>query len=157
MQETWVQFLGWEDPLEKGIATHSSILAWRMPQTEEPGELQSMGSQRVRHDWGSHTHTHILNLYIVKREQLPTPVFWSGEFHGLCTAHGVAKSWTWLTFTYIKHILIKSKEKISFLIMGFYQFFTPPLIPIVSLFIRLSQRILKSKALWSEGVHIRVK
>ena len=50
MQETWVGFLGWEDPLEKGMATHSSILAWRIPWTEEPGGLQSMGPQRVRHD-----------------------------------------------------------------------------------------------------------
>ena len=50
MQETWVQFLGWEDPLEKGMATHASILAWRIPWAEEPGGLQSMGSQRVRQD-----------------------------------------------------------------------------------------------------------
>ena len=50
MQETRVRSLGWEDPLEKGTATHSSILAWRIPWTEEPGGLQSMGSQRVRHD-----------------------------------------------------------------------------------------------------------
>ena len=50
MQETWVQSLGQEDPLEKEIATHSSILAWRIPWTEEPGGLQSVGSQRVRHD-----------------------------------------------------------------------------------------------------------
>ena len=50
MQETWVQSLGWDDPLEKGMATHSSILAWRIPWTEEPGRLQSMGSQRVGHD-----------------------------------------------------------------------------------------------------------
>ena len=50
MQETWVQFLGQEDPLEKGIATHSSILAWRIPWTEEPGGLQSMRSQRVGQD-----------------------------------------------------------------------------------------------------------
>ena len=50
MWETWVRSLGWEDPLEKGTAAHSSILAWRIPQTEEPGRLQSMGSQRVRHD-----------------------------------------------------------------------------------------------------------
>ena len=50
MQETWVQSLGWEDPLEKIMATHSSILAWRIPWTEEPGRLQSMGLQRVRHD-----------------------------------------------------------------------------------------------------------
>ena len=49
IQETWVRFLGQEDPLEKEIATNSSILAWEIPQTEEPGRLQSMGSQRVRH------------------------------------------------------------------------------------------------------------
>ena len=47
MRETWVQSLGWEDPLEKEMATHSSILAWKIPWTEEPGRLQSMGSQRV--------------------------------------------------------------------------------------------------------------
>ena len=45
MQETWVGFLGWEDPLEKEMATHSSVLAWRIPWTEEPGSLQFMGSQ----------------------------------------------------------------------------------------------------------------
>ena len=50
MQETWVQLLAWEDVLEKGMASHSSILAWRIPWTEEPGGLQSMGSQRVGHD-----------------------------------------------------------------------------------------------------------
>ena len=50
MQETGVQSLGWEDPLEEGIATHSSILAWRILWTEEPGGLQSLGSQRVRQD-----------------------------------------------------------------------------------------------------------
>ena len=50
MQETWVQSLGWEDLLEKGTAIHSSILVWRIPRSEEPGGLQSMVSQRVRHD-----------------------------------------------------------------------------------------------------------
>ena len=50
MQETWVRTLGLEDPLEKGTATHSSILAWRIPWTVEPGGLQSMGSQNVGHD-----------------------------------------------------------------------------------------------------------
>ena len=49
VQETGVQSLGWEDPLEKEMATHSSILAWRIPWIEETGGLQSMGSQRVRH------------------------------------------------------------------------------------------------------------
>ena len=50
MQETQVRSLGWEDPLEKEMATHSSILAWKIPWTEETGRLQSMGSQTVRHD-----------------------------------------------------------------------------------------------------------
>ena len=47
--KTWVQSLGWEDPLEKEVATHSSVLAWRIPWMEEPGALRSMGSQRVKH------------------------------------------------------------------------------------------------------------
>ena len=50
MRETWVQSLGWEDLLEKEMATHSSILAWEIPWTEEPGGLQSMGSQRDGHN-----------------------------------------------------------------------------------------------------------
>ena len=53
VQETELRSLGWEDPLEKGMASHSSILAWRSPWTEEPGGLQSMGSQRVRHNWAT--------------------------------------------------------------------------------------------------------
>ena len=51
MQETWVQSLGQEDPLEKGIATHSFILVWRIPWTEDPYGLQSVGSQKVGHNW----------------------------------------------------------------------------------------------------------
>ena len=53
MRDTWVWSLGWEDPLEEGVATHSTILAWRIPWTEEPGGLQSTGSQRVGHDWAT--------------------------------------------------------------------------------------------------------
>ena len=56
VQETWVWSLGWEDPLEKEMATHSSIIAWKISWTEEPGELQSMGSQRVGHDWATNTY-----------------------------------------------------------------------------------------------------
>ena len=55
MQETWVQSLGLEDPLEKELATHSSIPAWKIPWMEEPGRLQSMGLQRVGHDWVTNT------------------------------------------------------------------------------------------------------
>ena len=63
IQETWVQSLGQEDPLEEEISAHSSILAWKIPWTEEPSGLQTMGLQTVRHDWGTecartHTHTH---------------------------------------------------------------------------------------------------
>ena len=57
MQEMQVQSLGQEDPLEKGLATHSSILAWRIPRAEEPGGLQSMESQRVGHNWMTDTFT----------------------------------------------------------------------------------------------------
>ena len=56
--EMWVQSLGGEDPLEEGMATHSSILAWRIPRTEEPGRLQPMGSQRVGQDGSTQAHTH---------------------------------------------------------------------------------------------------
>ena len=57
MQETWVRSLGWEDSLERGTATHSNILAWRIPWTKEPGMLQSMGSQRVGHNLGTKQNT----------------------------------------------------------------------------------------------------
>ena len=58
MWETWARSLGQEDPLEKGMSIHSSILAWKIPWTEEPGRLQSMGLQRVGHDWATkHTLT----------------------------------------------------------------------------------------------------
>ena len=58
-QETLVQFLDWEDPLEEGMATHSSILAWRTPRTEDPGGLRSIGSQRVGRDCVTNTFTFI--------------------------------------------------------------------------------------------------
>ena len=58
MPEIWVWSLSREDPLEKEMATHSSILAWRIPWTEEPGRLQSMGSQRVGYNWATNTHKH---------------------------------------------------------------------------------------------------
>ena len=65
MRETWVWSLGWEDPLEKEMATHSTILAWRIPWTEEPGGLQSTGSQRVGHDWAPSLHfTHFSHPYM---------------------------------------------------------------------------------------------
>ena len=62
VQETRVWSLGWEDPLEKEMATHSSILAWKISWTKEPGGLQSMGSQRVGHDWATNTYYSFLNV-----------------------------------------------------------------------------------------------
>ena len=59
MQETWIWSLGWKDPLEEAMATHSGILAWRSPWTEEPGRLQSMGSQRVGYDWATKHSTQL--------------------------------------------------------------------------------------------------
>ena len=64
MQETQVQSLGREDLLEKDMATHFSILAWTIPRTEEPGGIQSMGSQRVGHDSGTNTHTLLFTFYL---------------------------------------------------------------------------------------------
>ena len=63
MQDTWIQSLGEEDPLEQKITTHSSILAWEIPRTEEPGRLKFEGSQRVGHDWiHTHTYTHVMSM-----------------------------------------------------------------------------------------------
>ena len=58
-QEMWVQSLGREDPLEEGMETHSSVLAWRIPWTEEPSRLQPMGSQKTGHDWSNLAHMHL--------------------------------------------------------------------------------------------------
>ena len=63
MQETWVRSLGWEDPLEEGMATHSSTLAWKIPWISEPGRLSSMVSQRVGHDWATSLY-YTLNRHI---------------------------------------------------------------------------------------------
>ena len=60
MRKTWVQSLGWEDPLEKEMAIHSSTIAWKILWTEEPGRLQSMGSQRIGHDRATSLFTHSL-------------------------------------------------------------------------------------------------
>ena len=76
MQETWVWSLDQEDPWEKGMATHSSILAWKILWSEEPGGLQSMGSQRVRPDW-AHTHTLILgetHLFLLYFQELQNQI-----------------------------------------------------------------------------------
>ena len=67
MRETQVQSLGQEDPLEKEMAAHSSILSWRIPWTEEPGGLESMESQKVRHDWVTNTFTFFQTIALVSK------------------------------------------------------------------------------------------
>ena len=99
MQETWVLCLGWEDPLGKGVATYSRILAWRVPWTEEPDGLQSMGSQRVGHDWATNT---LLSLEHKLHEDRDFCLLFTvvslvpgrvpGTSHGRCVCH-CRKDW----------------------------------------------------------------
>ena len=71
MWETRVRSLGQEDPLEKEMATHTSTLAWKIPWMEEPDRLQSMGSQRVRHDWAtSLTHSEVLRKFLFQHQNI---------------------------------------------------------------------------------------
>ena len=81
MLETWVRSLGQEDPLEKGMATHSSLLAWRIPCTEEPGGLQSMGLQRVWHHWSdlACTRTKSNTALLLMKTELVQDKRWEGQ------------------------------------------------------------------------------
>ena len=72
--QTWVWSLGWEDPPEKGMATHSSILAWRIPWTEEPSRPQAKGSRRVRHDWETFNCTFKFITYYYANPATPSPL-----------------------------------------------------------------------------------
>ena len=92
MQETQVQFLGGEDPLEEGMATHSSILAWKIPWTEEPGRLWSMGSQRVGHGLEISTYTQISALHgylrhAFRKEKLLNPFLRGISRYGYSPIH----------------------------------------------------------------------
>ena len=77
MWETWVWSLGWEDGLEKGTYIYSSVLVWKLPWTEEPGRLQSIGLQKVGHDWVTFTY----NWYTKKKKKIP---HFSAHFPELC-------------------------------------------------------------------------
>ena len=96
MQETWVQSLGLEDPLEKGMATHPSILAQRIPWTEEPGGLQSIASQRVRHDWAADTFSsgvHTAGLEHCSAAPWPCEPGWVTQ--GLCVSGNCGSGRLW--------------------------------------------------------------
>ena len=87
MQETWVQSLRQEDPLEKGMVTHSSILAWRIPWTEKSSGLQAMGSQRVKDDWVTNTFTSLLRAmrsYLLFWMQWGGLLWWHSRWESAC-------------------------------------------------------------------------
>ena len=99
--ETWVWSLGQDDPLEKGMATHPSILAWRIPWTEEPGGLHPFGSQRVRPSWM--TNTFIFTLYLNRYEVISNDAF---------ELHFTDDLWCWTPF-YISIAHLNAFEKMS--------------------------------------------
>ena len=88
MQETQVQSLGQEDPLEKGMATHSSVLAWRIPGTGEPGGLPSMGSHGVGHDWSDLAAVAAVYLQVIWLILLCSKPYLSGKWY-IGTVHKV--------------------------------------------------------------------
>ena len=127
MWETWIWFLGWEVPLEEGMTTHFSTLAWRTPWTEEPGCVQSMGLQKVTYDWETKDST--VRAYTILwfcNRLLVRPL--AGEVNGnllqysclenpmhggswLAVVHGVARSRKWLSnFTFTFHFQALEKE-----------------------------------------------
>ena len=106
MRETWVRSLGCRDPLEEGMATHFSILTWRIPWTEKPSGLQSMGSQRIGYNWsnliGEGTRDPL--QYSCLETPMDRGAWWAA-------VRGVAKSWTWLSnFTFTFHFYALEKE-----------------------------------------------
>ena len=84
--ETWVQSLVPEDPLEKGMATHSNILVWRIPWTEEPGKLQSMGLERVTHNWETNTFT-FSKIHMEMQSFRIAKIFLKKKKAGECSLH----------------------------------------------------------------------
>ena len=112
MQEARVQPPGQEDPLQYETETHSSIPAWRIPWTEEPGRLQSMRSQRVGHDWLTNTFQ-----YSCQKNPMDRRTWWA-------TVHRVAKSQTWLGTTWIYYIMAFLPFHGSFMVRFFFYSFT---------------------------------
>ena len=99
VQVTWVRSLGWEDPLEKEMATHSSILAWKISRTEERGGLQSMGSQRVGHDWVTNTMNYSSQPFASNFGHLwphtHMRIWWSNTFWYMLPLYTSIKSRLW--------------------------------------------------------------
>ena len=101
MQETWVRSLGWEDPLEKEMAIHSRTIAWKIPWTEEPGGLQSMGSQRVEHDWVSLTDKHdkYNRVYFLRKFNKLAPIPYT--LSAMWPCHFSIKNWSMFLFLFL--------------------------------------------------------
>ena len=99
MQEMQVRSLGRKDSLREGVTTHSSILAWRIPWTEEPGRLQSMGSQRVRHDWSDLAHIQLIPACFIK-----ILGFFSGD---------LKKCWLFILHSSVSHSVQFSRSVVS--------------------------------------------
>ena len=121
MWKTWVQSLGWEDPLEKEIATHSSILAWRIPWMKEPDGLQSMGSQRVGHNWATSLSLSFRILYqvdslslpllfgLVDIYPIPLPAGFFSDFSSClycCVWGGLSSFWQFVEFSLLWSFLV---------------------------------------------------
>ena len=107
MQQTCFPSLGWEDPIEKEMAIPSSVPAWGIPWREEPGWLQSIGSQRVGHNWATNTEKAMAPYSSTLAWKIP----WTEEPGRLQSVHGVAKSRTWLSdFTFIFHFHALEEE-----------------------------------------------
>ena len=119
----WVLSLGWEDPLEEGMATHSSVLAWKIPWSEEPGGIQSIGSQRAGHDWselgfpcgwaGKESACNVGDLGSIAGlrrspgEGKGYPLQYCDLKNSIdCIIHGVTKSWTRLSGFHTSHTLL---------------------------------------------------
>ena len=111
-QEIWVPFLGWEDPLEEGVETHSSILSWKIPLTEEPGRLHSTGSQRVRYNWSDlaflHNFTYFLffKLIFYLFFTFLEIVYWSIAAFQCWVSFCYKAKWISCIYTYIYSLLI---------------------------------------------------
>ena len=125
MWETRVRFLCWEDPLQKEMATHSCTLAWKIPWTEEPGGLQSMGSLRVGHDLA--TSLWLFTFMHWRRKWQPPPVFLPGESQGQgawwAAVYGVAQSQTrlkWLRSSSSRTIRASCIEKRTRMSWGYH-------------------------------------
>ena len=114
-----VQYLGWEDLLEKEMATHSSILAWKIPWMEEPGRPQSMGTQRVRHDWVTlltHSMRESIARYVDKKSGVPEEerkVWGSQEGHRVWSSQGGKKDRLFFFFSLGPELKISQQNNSS--------------------------------------------